>query len=188
MAQAGFYHQPSPSGDDRAMCFTCMVCLVCWEKSDEPWVEHERHSPNCPFVRGEYTHNVPISVSICRYICMLSFVPSNYTQSKFDMECLIRKRCQATNDSLYKNIFWQSWLFRLARLNLPTYLIVLCRSNTVLANYLVWKVQYSTIYVAHRPLNIYLASFVLCHTLPMWRLSFVPQHSISQFVSSVVRH
>ncbi|XP_049878015.1 baculoviral IAP repeat-containing protein 6 isoform X2 [Pectinophora gossypiella] len=63
MAQAGFYHQPSPSGDDRAMCFTCMVCLVCWEKSDEPWVEHERHSPNCPFVRGEYTHNVPISVT-----------------------------------------------------------------------------------------------------------------------------
>ncbi|GBP88983.1 Baculoviral IAP repeat-containing protein 6, partial [Eumeta japonica] len=61
MAQAGFYHQPSPSGDDRTMCFTCMVCLVCWEKSDEPWVEHERHSPNCPFVRGEYTHNVPIS-------------------------------------------------------------------------------------------------------------------------------
>ncbi|XP_047034012.1 baculoviral IAP repeat-containing protein 6 isoform X2 [Helicoverpa zea] len=63
MAQAGFYHQPSPSGDDRAMCFTCLVCLVCWEKSDEPWVEHERHSPNCPFVRGEYTHNVPISVT-----------------------------------------------------------------------------------------------------------------------------
>ncbi|KAG7298094.1 hypothetical protein JYU34_018862 [Plutella xylostella] len=63
MAQAGFYHQPSPSGDDRAMCFTCMVCLVCWEKSDEPWVEHERHSPNCSFVRGEYTHNVPISVT-----------------------------------------------------------------------------------------------------------------------------
>ncbi|RVE55239.1 hypothetical protein evm_000137 [Chilo suppressalis] len=63
MAQAGFYHQPTPSGDDRAMCFTCLVCLVCWEKSDEPWVEHERHSPNCPFVRGEYTHNVPISVS-----------------------------------------------------------------------------------------------------------------------------
>ncbi|XP_037876101.1 survivin-1 isoform X3 [Bombyx mori] len=63
MAQAGFYHQPSPSGDDRAMCFACNVCLVCWEKSDEPWVEHERHSPNCSFVKGEYTHNVPISVT-----------------------------------------------------------------------------------------------------------------------------
>lgn len=63
MAQAGFYHQPSSTGDDRAMCFTCLVCLVCWERSDEPWAEHERHSPNCPFVRGEYTHNVPLSVT-----------------------------------------------------------------------------------------------------------------------------
>lgn len=63
MAQAGFYHQPSASGDDRAMCFTCNVCLVCWEKTDEPWGEHERHSPSCPFVKGEYTQNVPLAVT-----------------------------------------------------------------------------------------------------------------------------
>ncbi|XP_054081324.1 baculoviral IAP repeat-containing protein 6 isoform X3 [Zeugodacus cucurbitae] len=63
MAQAGFYHQPSSSGEDRAMCFTCSVCLVCWEKTDEPWSEHERHSPMCPFVKGEYTQNVPLSVT-----------------------------------------------------------------------------------------------------------------------------
>ncbi|KAL9897854.1 dual E2 ubiquitin-conjugating enzyme/E3 ubiquitin-protein ligase BIRC6-like isoform 3-T4 [Glossina fuscipes fuscipes] len=63
MAQAGFYHQPSSSGEDRAMCFTCNVCLVCWEKTDEPWSEHERHSPMCPFVKGEYTQNVPLSVT-----------------------------------------------------------------------------------------------------------------------------
>lgn len=63
MAQAGFYHQPNSSGDDRAMCFTCNVCLVCWEKTDEPWSEHERHSPNCPFVVGKYTQNVPLSVT-----------------------------------------------------------------------------------------------------------------------------
>ncbi|KAJ8947753.1 hypothetical protein NQ314_008553, partial [Rhamnusium bicolor] len=63
MAQAGFYHQPNSSGDDRAMCFTCTVCLVCWERTDEPWSEHERHSPNCPFVIGEYTQNVPLSVT-----------------------------------------------------------------------------------------------------------------------------
>ena len=37
MAQAGFYYQPSSTGDDRAMCFTCNVCLVCWEPTDEPW-------------------------------------------------------------------------------------------------------------------------------------------------------
>uniref|UniRef100_A0A3Q2XNE1 Baculoviral IAP repeat containing 6 n=1 Tax=Hippocampus comes TaxID=109280 RepID=A0A3Q2XNE1_HIPCM len=35
MAQAGFYHQPASSGDDRAMCFTCSVCLVCWEPTDD---------------------------------------------------------------------------------------------------------------------------------------------------------
>ncbi|XP_008195667.1 baculoviral IAP repeat-containing protein 6 isoform X2 [Tribolium castaneum] len=63
MAQAGFYHQPNASGDDRAMCFTCTVCLVCWERTDEPWSEHERHSPSCPFVMGEYTQNVPLSVT-----------------------------------------------------------------------------------------------------------------------------
>lgn len=63
MAQAGFYHQPNASGDDRAMCFTCTVCLVCWERTDEPWSEHDRHSPTCPFVVGEYTQNVPISVT-----------------------------------------------------------------------------------------------------------------------------
>nr|CAI5841120.1 unnamed protein product [Callosobruchus analis] len=64
MAQAGFYHQPNSSGHDRAMCFTCTVCLVCWERTDEPWSEHERHSPNCPFVVGEYTQNVPLSVTL----------------------------------------------------------------------------------------------------------------------------
>lgn len=63
MAQAGFYHQPSVTGDDRAMCFTCSVCLVCWEKTDEPWSEHERHSPGCPFVKGEYTQNVPLAIT-----------------------------------------------------------------------------------------------------------------------------
>lgn len=63
MAQAGFYHQSSESGDDRAMCFTCSVCLVCWEKTDEPWAEHERHSPECPFLKGEYTQNVPLTVT-----------------------------------------------------------------------------------------------------------------------------
>ncbi|XP_050306481.1 baculoviral IAP repeat-containing protein 6 isoform X2 [Anthonomus grandis grandis] len=63
MAQAGFYHEPNSSGDDRAMCFTCSVCLVSWERSDEPWGEHERHSPTCPFVAGEYTQNVPMSVT-----------------------------------------------------------------------------------------------------------------------------
>lgn len=85
MAQAGFYHQPGDSGVDRAMCFTCNVCLVCWEKTDEPWSEHERHSPDCPFVKGEYTQNVPLAVtyatspavSITRFTVMSNDMQSN---------------------------------------------------------------------------------------------------------------
>ncbi|XP_057338600.1 baculoviral IAP repeat-containing protein 6 isoform X3 [Microplitis mediator] len=64
MAQAGFYYEPNATAQDRAMCFTCNVCLVCWEPTDEPWSEHERHSPTCPFVKGEYTQNVPLSVTL----------------------------------------------------------------------------------------------------------------------------
>ena len=62
MAQAGFYHQSSETGDDRAMCFTCSVCLVCWEKTDEPWSEHERHSPECVFLKGKYFYPSIMSV------------------------------------------------------------------------------------------------------------------------------
>lgn len=64
MAKAGFYHQPTNRGDDRALCFTCNVCLVCWEPTDEPWSEHERHCPECSFVKGDNTKNVPMSVSL----------------------------------------------------------------------------------------------------------------------------
>ncbi|GFO34551.1 baculoviral iap repeat-containing protein 6, partial [Plakobranchus ocellatus] len=63
MAQAGFFHHPNLHGDDRAMCFTCNVCLVCWEPTDEPWSEHERHSQLCPYIKGDYTQNVPLTVT-----------------------------------------------------------------------------------------------------------------------------
>uniref|UniRef100_A0A7M5TZX2 UBC core domain-containing protein n=2 Tax=Clytia hemisphaerica TaxID=252671 RepID=A0A7M5TZX2_9CNID len=63
MAEAGFYHPHySKSAEDRAMCFTCSVCLVSWESSDQPWSEHKRHSKDCPFVLGQHTENVPLSV------------------------------------------------------------------------------------------------------------------------------
>ncbi|XP_033127778.1 baculoviral IAP repeat-containing protein 6-like isoform X2 [Anneissia japonica] len=87
MAQAGFYHGPTTPGDDRALCFTCSVCLVCWEPTDEPWSEHERHSPNCPHVRGEHTQNVPLAATLAagpaqahgsksNHICCLSSITS----------------------------------------------------------------------------------------------------------------
>jgi baculoviral IAP repeat-containing protein 6 len=63
LAQAGFFHQPSAHGDDRTVCFACDLCLVAWEPQDQPWSEHERHSAQCLFVRGECTDNVPLALT-----------------------------------------------------------------------------------------------------------------------------
>lgn len=38
-----------------------LICSVC---PPHPRSEHERHSPNCPFVKGEHTQNVPLSVTL----------------------------------------------------------------------------------------------------------------------------
>jgi len=73
MAEAGFYHPAySTASEDRAICFKCDICLVYWEPSDQPWSEHERHSSSCPFVKGESTGNVPLSVcaSVCQADCL----------------------------------------------------------------------------------------------------------------------
>jgi len=64
MAEAGFYHQPNTPESDRAVCFLCNVCLICWEPSDEPWSEHERHAATCPLVKGDFTCNVPVAVTM----------------------------------------------------------------------------------------------------------------------------
>lgn len=34
--------------------------------------EHERHSPTCPYVKGEYTQNVPLSSGYFLRLCLVS--------------------------------------------------------------------------------------------------------------------
>ena len=61
MAAAGFFHKPDKSGDDRVFCFACSVCLISWETNDDPFQEHQRHSPTCPFISSNSlkSSNVP---------------------------------------------------------------------------------------------------------------------------------
>ena len=70
MAKAGFYHMKGAhNGKDGAQCFKCRISLVKWEASDEPWNEHEQHSPSCLFLKGDPTHNVPIADTVAfRYV------------------------------------------------------------------------------------------------------------------------
>ena len=72
MAKAGFYHtKGAHNGKDGVQCFKCRINLVKWEASDEPWNEHEQHSPNCLFLKGESTHNVPIANTVAfRLVCV----------------------------------------------------------------------------------------------------------------------
>jgi baculoviral IAP repeat-containing protein 5 len=51
MAKAGFYFSGNGAGDDSATCFVCDKTLDGWERNDDPWVEHEKHSSNCSFVK-----------------------------------------------------------------------------------------------------------------------------------------
>jgi len=47
MAEAGFYHIGI---SDHVKCFYCDGGLRNWESSDDPWAEHARWFPQCPFV------------------------------------------------------------------------------------------------------------------------------------------
>uniref|UniRef100_A0A803SXS1 Baculoviral IAP repeat containing 5 n=1 Tax=Anolis carolinensis TaxID=28377 RepID=A0A803SXS1_ANOCA len=67
MAEAGFIHTPSENAPDVAQCFVCFKELEGWEPEDDPITtvlygcceffpsifreEHQRHSPNCAFLR-----------------------------------------------------------------------------------------------------------------------------------------
>ncbi|KAM3721402.1 Baculoviral IAP repeat-containing protein [Dirofilaria immitis] len=81
MAEAGFYHQPNSAGDDRVLCFSCFVCLVCWEPSDEPWSEHERHSPKCRFVHNYTNPNVPLVLTMSALSPFTHHMQVNHTSS-----------------------------------------------------------------------------------------------------------
>uniref|UniRef100_A0A3P8YRG2 RING-type E3 ubiquitin transferase n=1 Tax=Esox lucius TaxID=8010 RepID=A0A3P8YRG2_ESOLU len=50
LAKAGFYYLGQ---GDRVACFTCGGQLSNWEPGDRAVSEHQRHYPNCRFVRGD---------------------------------------------------------------------------------------------------------------------------------------
>ncbi|KRT86506.1 hypothetical protein AMK59_2078 [Oryctes borbonicus] len=50
MAQAGFYYT---GNGDKVICYSCNLGVHKWEETDEPWFEHAKWSPHCPFVLQE---------------------------------------------------------------------------------------------------------------------------------------
>uniref|UniRef100_A0A3B3U0H0 Baculoviral IAP repeat containing 2 n=1 Tax=Poecilia latipinna TaxID=48699 RepID=A0A3B3U0H0_9TELE len=58
LAKAGFYYLGQ---GDRVACFSCGGQLNNWEPGDRAVSEHQRHYPNCRFVRGDRADNVSLS-------------------------------------------------------------------------------------------------------------------------------
>ncbi|GJQ86548.1 putative baculoviral inhibition of apoptosis protein repeat [Trypoxylus dichotomus] len=51
LAEAGFYFIGSKNEADAVQCFLCGKALDGWEENDDPWSEHQKHSPNCNFAK-----------------------------------------------------------------------------------------------------------------------------------------
>lgn len=57
LAEAGFHYTGS---GDRVQCFSCLGSIHKWEQGDKAWNEHKRLFPDCDFVMGGETGNIPI--------------------------------------------------------------------------------------------------------------------------------
>ncbi|KAK3091939.1 hypothetical protein FSP39_023847 [Pinctada imbricata] len=57
LTQAGFYYE---GNDDEVVCFSCNVRKRNWNVNDDPMAVHRKLSPNCPFINGTGTQNVPV--------------------------------------------------------------------------------------------------------------------------------
>ena len=49
MVAAGWHFAPTPESDDFVSCAYCRLSLDGWEPKDNPFEEHYRRSPDCPF-------------------------------------------------------------------------------------------------------------------------------------------
>ena len=63
LAQAGFC---SKNEGDKVTCFACGLNLNDWERADDPWVEHEKWSSNCIYLKivGVKPRDIPSNIFI----------------------------------------------------------------------------------------------------------------------------
>ena len=51
LARAGFYYYGDVTKPDRVKCAYCQGRLFDWQPGDNPWVEHARCFPGCPYIQ-----------------------------------------------------------------------------------------------------------------------------------------
>ncbi|XP_071089362.1 baculoviral IAP repeat-containing protein 7-like [Haliotis cracherodii] len=51
LARAGFYHIPCEEKPDRVKCGYCRGKVYNWACGDDPWIEHAKCFPTCPYIK-----------------------------------------------------------------------------------------------------------------------------------------
>lgn len=81
MSEAGFFYLGS---SDHVKCFYCVVGLKNWEVGDDPWFEHARWNPKCPFVllnKGQIINRAAKLRSPCSPVSFLYTNPNKILPS-----------------------------------------------------------------------------------------------------------
>lgn len=75
LAKAGFFYLRT---EDHVQCTFCQGIVGYWDQGDKPEVEHRKHFPNCPFITGAATGNVPRTGSDENNTALFSFLCDYY--------------------------------------------------------------------------------------------------------------
>ncbi|XP_052868349.1 baculoviral IAP repeat-containing protein 5.2-B [Anopheles cruzii] len=94
MAEAGFYWHGTDHEIDIAACFVCGKELDGWEESDDPWTEHQKHAPQCAFVKyGRAETNLTCEEMVNLMMAALKMRgQNNYTSLKTNTKMFIEKK------------------------------------------------------------------------------------------------
>ncbi len=64
MAEAGFYYTPTDDEPEKVTCYVCQSARSNWKlSSDDPWLEHQKLSPDCFYLEKKKKAKNELTVS-----------------------------------------------------------------------------------------------------------------------------
>lgn len=97
MAEAGFYWCGNERENDTASCFICGKVLDGWEETDDPWAEHQKHAPQCAFVKLGRPEN---DITLAEYLDLIEVYLKNIiTKTRLQTRNEILKRAEIKREA-----------------------------------------------------------------------------------------
>ncbi|KAG0722736.1 Death-associated inhibitor of apoptosis 1 [Chionoecetes opilio] len=132
LAKDGFYYLRTA---DHCACVFCRGIVGAWENGDTPREEHQRHFPQCPFIRGQPVGNIPLAHS--SIISRISPTPEASPALPLSMDVCGSEKLLMPGSYSESNPFRKADM-ALANIGLPQhtgpkrkeYLAQTCRENT----------------------------------------------------------